>query len=145
MKRRPVGVWALLVVVAAVQGCQNGAGSGRSLTVSPTPFSLDIPVPSGFRLRSHSDDTPGGSTTHEYIGWATRESLRDFYRSEMPLVRWRAVDNEAAEVADDRYLLLFDRGDETCRISIRSAGVFSFGRAVVVAQMAPRAGAVDVE
>ncbi len=84
----------------------------------------------------------GGSsereTTHEYIGWATRDSLRDFYRSEMPLVRWRALDDE---VANDRYLLLFDRGDETCRISIRSAGVFSFGKAIVVARMAQRTNA----
>lgn len=146
MQRGSALARVLLALLPALQGCHGGAGFGGSLTVSPTPFSRDLPVPSGFGLRRGWEGTPAGGTgrivRHEYIGWANRDSLLDFYRSEMPLVRWRERGGEASK---DRYQLLFDRGDETCTISVRSAGVLSLGRAIVKAQIAPRTGAIDVE
>ncbi len=143
MKRTPLNIRGLVVVLLALQGCHGVGWRPRSLTATPTPFSLDVPIPAGFRLASRIEENRRGrATTHEYIGWADREALRDFYRLEMPLVRWRELDEP---VAKDRYLLLFDRGDKTCRISIRSAGLFSFGRSIVVAQIAQRTDPTDVE
>lgn len=145
--QRGVGrVWVFLALFPAIQGCHGGGGSGASMPASTTPFSRDLPVPRGFRLLSGwegtSEGTAGRVVSHEYIGRADRDHLLAFYRSQMPLVRWRELDGE---VSKDRYQLLFDRGDETCTISVRSAGVFSFGRTIVKAEITPRAHAVDAE
>lgn|GEM_PF-5145712 len=142
MKAGRTCVWVVAAFASTVHGCHGLGRASRSLRASPTPFLIDLPVPTGFELLSclegDAASHAGRIVEQQYIGWAARDDLVGFYRSQMPLVRWR---ERKGDVAGDRYRLRFDRGDEMCTITVRRAGLLSFGRSVVRVRLTSHVGA----
>ena len=133
-------VGAVLVLLG---GCAGSAGSGAvgpngSLSASPRPYETDIPLPAGFTLVDRSsEDWSGGSVRylrHRYVGRADRQSVRAFYRKQMPLVRWKGISDSQVH---GRVAMRFERDDETCTIAIERAGGALGNRVVVEVMITP--------
>lgn len=89
------------------------------LTASPTPIERDVPVPTGFLLVDRaSEDWSNESARylrHEYRGRADKRAVREFYRRQMPLVRWTLLDDSNVHGS---IVMRFQRGTESCRVQI---------------------------
>ncbi len=135
--------WAATLLVIWMGGCTGSRAIGREgvLTPSPHPYESDIPLPVGFVLADQSsEDWSSGSIRylrHRYIGRADKYAVRRFYRKQMPLVRWTAVSNGHIQ---GRCTLCFQRGQESCTITIEDDGRKRSGRVVVEATIAPDVG-----
>lgn len=136
---RPASAGTLLVLAG---GCvaPSPAGNNGLLAPSPRPYEADLPVPIGFALADQSsEDWSDGSIRylrHRYVGRADKQSVRAFYRRQMPLVRWTAISDN---LVPGRITMRFERADEACTVTIEDEGaVFTAGRP-------PRGGRVAVE
>lgn len=134
--------WVVSALLPALAGCVDPRppGEGSRLIPSGTPYLRDIPLPQGFRLADKSSEEwasgPIRFVRHRYEGGAGAKELYEFYRSEMPLVRWSPVEEN---LLHGRRRLRFQREGEVCDVMIeaRSQG---FSRKVVAeVTIAPRA------
>ena len=93
--------------------------AGGPLEACATPYERDLPVPVGFELRAQSSEDfltgPLRYLRHEYTGRADKRAVRDFYRRQMPLVRWTPISDS---LVAGRYTMRFERGTETCLVTI---------------------------
>lgn len=110
-----------VIAVGLVSACATGDARGPSggLQVATASFDRDIPVPRGFRMTEQvSEGWSNGSARylrHQYVGRADKRGVREFYRREMPLVRWTPVDESSVH---GRISMRFHRGSESCTINI---------------------------
>jgi hypothetical protein len=109
------------------------------LAPQPKVYASDVPLPDGFWLyeQRSSETFEGGKRRelrHVYRGEADPSAVRDFYREQMPLVRWVA---ESDRLDRGVYTMDFVKGDESCEISISDHGLFTKGAQVQVA-ISPR-------
>jgi hypothetical protein len=134
---RPVLVAAALVLFA-LSGC---AGSGRAvgpLIASQTPYERDIPLPEGFRLIDRSSEDWASANLrylrHSYGGRADKHVVREFYRTQMPLVRWSQVSDNNVR---GRYTMRFVKGAESCMVTIHDGTAWTARTAVIEVVIAP--------
>lgn len=127
MNARYVGLGLLvLAALTGIGGCRSSQARARSskLVVSQAPFHRDVPVPAGFRMVDQaSEDWSNGSARyvrHEYRGPADKPAIRAFYRKQMPLLRWRLLDDSNVH---GRIKMRFDRDGESCTISIEDHSI----------------------
>ncbi len=117
---RAAATWGMIV---AVGGCAapRAVSADGSLKASARPYDVDIPLPVGFRIVDRSSEEwasgPIRFVRHQYFGRGDRFAVRRFYRRQMPLIRWTAVEESQL---DGRIAMRFRRGDETCRVIIDS-------------------------
>lgn len=116
----------------------TGSGVGRrTLEVSRSPYSKDVPVPVGFELvekaPKEQTQSQGRYLHHQYEGRADKSALRSFYLEQMPLVRWSCERDTAAR---GRYTMRFTRGGEACTVEI--SGGRTVGRVLVSVRITPR-------
>ena len=102
-------------------GCAtpDATGTAAQLTAGRS-LEPDIPVPAGFELveRSSEDLSTGRGRLylrHDYEGAADKFAIRTFYREQMPICRWRLIDD--AHVAGD-LTLQFEKKTERCTVRI---------------------------
>ena len=132
-------VLALTLSWPLAAGCSapHAKPQGAALAPSPQPYDADIPVPEGFRLVENScEDWAAGPIRylrHRYRGRADKLAVRRFYRDQMPLVRWAAAGDGGVH---GRYTMRFERGTESCTITIDEAHG-PFGRVTVDVLVTP--------
>lgn len=135
--RRLVGAAVAVVILSVVGGC---AGTARSkpdalLVSSAQPYEPGIPLPAGFRLADQaSEDWSGGPVRyvrHRYLGRADKYAVREFYRDQMPLVRWTATSDSNV---NGRIMMRFRRKNESCTVTIED-DTSGFARRVAVQVM----------
>ncbi|HUU84441.1 MAG TPA: hypothetical protein VM243_13150 [Phycisphaerae bacterium] len=114
-----------LLIAGLATGCDPSASGKHDvrLIASSRPYEPDIPIPAGFRLMDiASEDRSTGVSRlylrHLYTGKADKYAVRNFYREQMPLVRWTLV---SAGTVRGVYSLRFEKGNESCDIEIRDA------------------------
>ncbi len=122
---RPSALHATAVaalVLSLVGGCVGSSAirGNRSLLPSARPYAADIPLPEGFRLVDQSsEDWAAGRRIrylrHRYRGRADKYTVREFYREQMPLVRWTAISDGNV---NGRITMRFERAAESCTITI---------------------------
>ncbi len=92
---------------------------GQPLRPSAHPYAAGIPVPLGFRLVDlSSEDWSSGPIRylrHRYAGRADKYEVRNFYRDQMPLVKWTLGTDRCA---GGRIVMGFQRRAESCTITI---------------------------
>lgn len=124
------------LVLLALAGCNQfeQAGSwGRKpdgpsprLTPKAVPYLNGVPVPRGFSLQEpRSDAYESGAVRfarQEYVGFAERASIRDFYKEQMPVLGWREI---SAHDIKGRMSMRFETANEECTVLIESAGLFN--------------------
>jgi len=99
----------------------------------PAPGIPNLPIPDGFE----SVETTGVASyparfRASFAGPLGKGELVSFFRTEMPLVRWReTLDSDLK----DRYHLRFDRDGDVCTIEISDAGFLALGRSVVTIEL----------
>ncbi len=120
-----LAVGPLLVVSAGLAGGCDSSGQRTAQTVrliaSGKPYEQDLPLPAGFAIveRAMEDHSTGQTRTylrHLYAGGADKFAVRNFYREQMPLVRWAKVSDSAIK---GEFSMRFAKGNEVCEINIR--------------------------
>ncbi|MBU0718966.1 MAG: hypothetical protein KJ749_12010 [Planctomycetes bacterium] len=136
-----VGLTVLIVLFPALAGCTPRIGpEGQArLTASSNPYEPDLPLPEGFRLVDRASEDWASAALryvrHQYEGRSDKYTVRQFYREQMPLVRW--VGRSESNVLG-RYTLTFERGKEDCVITIGDAASGRRGRVEVVLVVTPK-------
>ena len=136
---RLIGALVALVLVFA-SGCVGADGPARfsNLRATPHPLITDIPVPEGFRLADQSSEDwasgPIRFIRHRYVGRADKHAVRRFYREQMPLVRWRAINDANLH---GRFSMRFERGTEHCAVFIDSPTSRRSNRVTVDVMISP--------
>jgi hypothetical protein len=127
----PTAAILAVITFGGLPGCLAPTRPAEPLVASAAPQITDVPIPRGFVLvqaagKKGADDGPG-HLSHSYEGKADKAALQQFYRREMPLVRWTPTGED-----DDpgRYTLRFERAHESCIVEIVGGGGWS--RRVVV-------------
>ena len=117
----------LIVAFVTIAGPQLvacvGTGGGGSavveLAAAPRPYATDVPLVKGFKLVDQSsEDWASGEVRylrHRYLGRADEVAVREFYRRQMPLVRWMLLSDGQVK---GRYNMRFERGAESCIVEI---------------------------
>jgi hypothetical protein len=110
---------ALAGLFALALGC-GGADKGSASTAPAIKTRLpDIPVPAGFEFKANDSSdrlvTGKRAVQHVYGGSAPVAKVAEFYRREMVPLGWKLVE-ENFNAGIQRFL--FDKGSETCYISI---------------------------
>ncbi|RME36329.1 MAG: hypothetical protein D6788_11820 [Planctomycetota bacterium] len=115
----PTATWVLWAVMGACRSPVPRSDVGL-LEASPASPVADLPVPRGFRLvDASSEDWISGTiryVRHRYVGSADKQSVRRFYREQLPLVRWRPV---SERFLDGRIEMFYRREREACTIIIQ--------------------------
>jgi hypothetical protein len=110
---------ALVAIFALAMGCgDNNRGPDTLGGTVLTPVA-DVPVPAGFKFKmDQSSERKSGTfrfIRHMYEGSASVRETTEFYRTSMPRNGWLLVDET---LQNGRQRLLFDKGNESCHISI---------------------------
>lgn len=117
---RAIATWGMVVTLGGCAAPRAVSADG-SLEVSARPYDADIPLPVGFRIVDRSNEEwasgPIRYLRHQYLGGGDRFAVRRFYRRQMPLIRWIAVEDNQI---DGRIAMRFRRGGESCRVIIES-------------------------
>lgn len=71
---------------------------------------------------------------HRYRGRADKYNVREFYREQMPLVRWTAISDGNV---NGRITMRFERAAESCTITIEDETPRVFRRVAVEVIVAP--------
>ena len=137
----------ILILVFSVAGCAAIKGGDSSEleeeeTYAPTTLAVtaklrfhDLPVPTGFKLiqnKSFVFQTEGTRVALlKYSGRAKLQDLVDFYKEQMLLCNWELLN----VVEYDRSVLNFERGGQTCIITIGSRGM----KKIITISVAPKA------
>ncbi|HNQ24521.1 MAG TPA: hypothetical protein PKK06_15660 [Phycisphaerae bacterium] len=144
-RRAGVSAWWMLLLISAsvvvAPGCASTSPGpvGEGLVVASNPHEPDLPLPAGFHLvERSSEDFRAGALRyirHRYVGRADKPAVRDFYRRQMPLVRWVSLSDNQVE---GRYTMRFERADETCTITIDGEPGARSGQVRVEVIVAPK-------
>lgn len=137
---RALGIIFAAFLSSPVGGCiaAHGTHTGQPLRPSAHPFAAGIAVPLGFRLvDKSSEDWSNGPIRylrHRYAGRADKYEVRDFYRDQMPLVKWTLVTDRCA---GGRIVMRFQRRAESCIITIEDERLGLVQRVAVEVLIAP--------
>ncbi len=130
---------ALGALGAAALNSHGCAATRGELRPSVKPATADIPLPSGFRLREQSSEDwasgPVRYLRHRYEGRADQAAVREFYRREMPLLRWTAIEDGSI---NGRVRMRFERERETCTVTMEDSRGVIGSRVVVEATITPK-------
>lgn len=157
MNMKPYQYLLILLVMLPLAGCATTNGGISDLTaleeeetfkssgLTPTANKLhftDIAVPSGFKIikdRSFVFQTEGIRVALlKYAGRAKAQDLLEFYKEQMTLYNWELLN----VVQYERIILNFERGKQSCLITIESRGI----KKVVTVSLAPKgSAAMEVE
>ena len=137
----------ILILIFSVAGCAAIKGGDLSELeeeegYAPTALAVtaklrfsDVPVPAGFKLiqnKSFVFQTEGTRVALlKYSGRAKLQDLVDFYKEQMLLCNWELLN----VVEYDRSVLNFERGGQTCIITIGSRGM----KKIITISVAPKA------
>jgi hypothetical protein len=120
------GGWRLVLAVVAMgilPGCGDSEGI-RRLAPRDVPYLEGVAVPAGFDLvdRNTEDYESGGRrwARHEYVGSADKETIRGFYKEQMPLLGWSRVTDHNVQ---GTITMRFEKPNEVCDIVITSGGM----------------------
>ena len=112
-------------MAGALMGCGDRGGV-RRISPRDTPYLEGVAVPGNFKLvdRNTEDYESGGRrwARHEYVGSADKETLRGFYKEQMPLLGWNRVTDHNVQ---GRITMRFEKPNEVCDIVITSGGMFN--------------------
>jgi hypothetical protein len=128
--------WLAGVVLLIAAGCnqfdQVGSwgrkpdGPVKRLPAKSVPYLNGVPVPSGFTMSERLTDAyeSGGVrfARQEYVGFADREEIREFYKEQMPVLGWREISSHDIK---GRISMRFETASEECTLTIESAGMFN--------------------
>ena len=121
--------------LAELEEDEGFAPSGLAPTSAKLRFS-DLPVPTGFKLireKSFIFQAEGvRAALLKYTGRAKAPDLVDFYKEQMLLYNWELLN----AVEYGKIILNFERGRQTCIISIESRGL----KKLVTISLAPKGG-----
>ena len=110
---------AILGLMVMAMGCGEKREVAATTAPAVNPRLKDVPVPAGFKFKTDqsSDRAVGGFrfVRHLYEGGATVRQVSEFYRRNMPVLGWRSLE---ASLVSGRQRLLFDKGNDTCHISV---------------------------
>jgi len=116
---RPAVGLPVLMGLAIVGVMVLALGCGSHDTISPEFIVADVPAPAGFKFnQGQSAERISGQfrfIRHLYEGSAPIRETADFYRTSMPQAGWTLVDQT---LTSGRQRFLFDKGNESCHISI---------------------------
>lgn len=138
----PLTTVVAAIMLSVVSGCVGAApvAGNASLVSSAHPYEPGIPVPVGFRLVDQaSEDFSSGPVRyvrHRYLGRADKYAVREFYRKQMPLVRWTAISDSNV---NGRITMRFQRQDESCTVTIEDETSGFARRVAVQVMIAPSA------
>lgn len=128
-----------------VAGCAGPSSTpGMRLQAQPKGYAADVPLPEGFLLvegKSGERYEAGKrqELRHVYRGRAEKSEVREFYRREMPLLRWVS---ESDTLNHGAYALRFRKAHEVCDITISDRrGLLASGTEVLVVICPPARGA----
>jgi hypothetical protein len=123
---RPVGALAVLAAVL-VTGCGDSGEALKRLNPRSTPYLTGVPVPTGFSLvEKNSEDQESGVgrwARHLYRGSAPIQSVRNFYREQMPLQGWNRISDQNVK---GTLSLRFEKANEACTVQISPTGFFDW-------------------
>ncbi len=135
--------WAQLAIgLALMGGCPASRPAARVMAplASATPYLDDIPLPVGFALVDQaSEDWSSGSlryVRHRYRGRSDKHAIRVFYREQMVLVRWTPLSESRV---GGRCVMSFERGAESCTVTLDGSGSGRAGSVTVEVLIAPKA------
>jgi hypothetical protein len=117
----------LLGLVLTVIGCQHVRTEQR-LRATKRPYIADAPEPEGFELvdKLSEDHATSGwrFVRYTYRGPSDQQAALDYYREEMPLNNWTYISRQGLQ---GRYMLLFEKPNEQCEVTIGPDGSRLFG------------------
>ena len=134
-------MWWPLVGLVCSGGCDQAAQTRDQkvrLIANTRAYERDIPLPVGFSIveQSMEDHSTGQSRTylrHVYAGPDDKFAVRDFYREQMPLMRWAKVSDGAIK---GEFSMRFAKGNEVCEIYINDEGRLFGNRTLVQVKVA---------
>ena len=99
----------------------EGEGASMGLSMSESLKFEDIPIPAGFKMNPENSFAFQNKTMRvgvlTYIGKASPQEIISFYKEQMPLYNWRLLNL----IEYGTIQILFDKGTETCVITITPA------------------------
>ncbi len=110
-----------LVLAPCLVGCQEGfwGGEPKMLTPQEQLGTSQVPIPTGFEMdEAGSEDKSTGGwryIRHTYIGKPDPQLVRAFYHEQMPLAKWRMIDDE---MLHGLYTMRFENDLEACKVCI---------------------------
>jgi len=111
---------ALVGLMVLALGCNEERGRAATAAPAVNPRLKDVPIPADFKFdtdRSKERMARGFRfVEHHYKGDATVRQVAEFYRDIMPRVGWTKVEEN---LVSGRQRLLFEKGNDSCHISIR--------------------------
>jgi hypothetical protein len=127
------GTAVLLLAAALAAGCgDKGEGPAR-LSPRGMPYLTGVPVPAGFSLvERNTEDYESGAqrwARHLYRGTASQDSVRNFYREQMPINGWNRVSDQNIK---GTISLRFEKASESCTVQISSSLFWSTIHVVVM-------------
>ncbi len=106
-------------LVLMALGCGEEAARPAAAAPAVNPRLPDVPVPAGFKFQADQSTERRVRgfrfVRHYYKGKASVREVTQFYRDIMPRAGWRSVEES---LVSGRRRLLFEKGNETCHISI---------------------------
>jgi hypothetical protein len=136
-----------LLAAVGVSGCASSSTTpGMRLQAQPKGYAADVPLPEGFLLVENKSGERYESgkrqeLRHVYRGRAEKSEVREFYRREMPLLRWVS---ESDTLTGGAYSLKFRKAHEVCDITISDRrGLLASGTEVLVVIHPPPRGAAS--
>ena len=121
------GLWAAFfsgMIFTVVGGCAK-TDKNSGLLPAPKTIVTDIPAPEAFKLKDLRSRTFDNGTFRYvdllYKGSENKETVEEFYRSQMPISRW---DPLTKHVSQGQTVMEYSKGEERCRITISGGGTF---------------------
>jgi hypothetical protein len=122
-------------------GCEGGLFGGEQKKLIPQQQLgvSDVPIPSDFQLdEGGSEDKSAGGwryIRHIYKGKADPQLVRAFYREQMPLGKWKMLDDEMRQ---GQYTLHFQNDLESCEVVISRVKEKWDSKTKLVIEVSPR-------
>ena len=136
-------MWSVVALLGVVcsGACDPAAQTHEQrvrLIASTRAYERDIPLPVGFSIveQSMEDHSTGQCRTylrHLYAGSDDKFAVRNFYREQMPLMRWAKMSDGAIK---GDFSMRFAKGNEVCEISINEEGRLFGNRTLVQIRVA---------
>jgi len=110
---------ALLGLMWVALGCNEERGRAAAAAPAVNPRLPDVPIPAGFAFQADQSTERRARgfrfVRHYYKGGTTIRQVAEFYRSVMPRVGWRAIEES---LVSGRQRMMYEKGNDTCHISI---------------------------
>ncbi|MFC1621134.1 hypothetical protein ACFL2G_02405 [Candidatus Omnitrophota bacterium] len=137
------GLWLILIA-----GCTTSSGSssysggdGVSLDVAAMLRLEDVPVPTGFRVLNTESFAFQNDVTRvallKYVGSKTADQVVAFYKQQMPMYNWSAINI----IEYERRILNYEKSSESCIVSIEGKG----RKSIITIAISPKSRPMKVE